>query len=94
MSGCGWDLKYFGDLCSFMKEFGVGPVHFRNWFAAHNEEDPTWVVIEKQSGETVWSWFHKGLQVGEWVPVGEPCPVTKKLIPTKNGYFKVVPIEE
>ena len=87
MSGCSWDLKYFGDLLVFMKEYGVTPAHFRSWFALHNEDDPTWVVVEKQNEKVVWTWFKHSRQMGPWVAIGEDCPVTHKLVPCEGGGY-------
>ena len=93
MSGCGWRLRYVDELLEFDREFDILPGKWKSWHENSDPEDGKWVVIEKQDGKAVWTWFHKDLQVGAWVGITEPCPVTKTLVPTKNGYFKTVPKE-
>jgi hypothetical protein len=91
VGGCDWnDIRCIGDLGQFMKEFGVTPVHFQRWFAQHDEKDPTWVVIEKQDGKPVWTWFKASRQMGPWVAIGEECPLTFKLVKNENGRYDKV----
>ena len=59
--------------------------------SSHPED--CWPVFEKRDDTVVVAWFEKSMLISEWVPAGQPCPFTKKLVPFKNGYFKSVPIE-
>ena len=38
------------------------------------------------------AWFKQSMLVSEWMPVDQPCPITKMLVPFKNGFYKSVPI--
>ena len=76
MCGCSWELKGMHDVFYFGKEFGITRHHWRKWFIAHNPEDEHWVVVEKQKGETVWSYFKNFRQTGPWVSLDEDCPIT------------------
>ena len=62
------------------------------WFAASNPEEDRWCVVEKRDSVPMWSLFQKSMRISEWVTLEEESPVTKRLIPFKNGYFKAVPL--
>ena len=49
-------------------------------------------MFEKREENVVVAWFQKSMLISDWVPVGEPCPFTKKIVPWKNGWFKSVPL--
>ena len=103
MQGCPelGDLKHWADYCKFCAEYSIPAINRRGegspvwnmWLAQADPMNDKWPVVEKRGGQAVWAWFEKSMQVGEWVPVGEECPVTKRLVPFKNGYFKAVPLE-
>ena len=98
MSGCGWDMKerqHFWEFCTtFGIQVAVSP-QWRVWFEGSDPEDDKWAVIEKNGDDPArWAWFHKSMMVSEWSPMGDPSPITKKLVPFKNGYFKSVPIDD
>ena len=70
ISGCGWDVKWYGDFAIFNQEFGVGYVkRLPEWFAANQQETEKWAVIEKQEGKTVWAYFTNGIRASEWEDV-------------------------
>ena len=70
MCGCGWDIKWWCDVCKFNQEFGVGYVkRLPEWLAAHQQETEKWAVIEKQEGKTVWAFFTNGIRASEWEDV-------------------------
>ena len=97
MSGCGWDCKGPYDLLMFRKEF-LPVMTFRDilqrWFEGSNLEDGDgkWPIVEKHDGTPMWAWFANSMRISEWAPVNEDSPVTMKLVPSKNGFFKSVPL--
>ena len=76
MRGCGWDMRGMRDVFCFSKEFGIHKHHWRKWFIAHNPEDEHWVVVDKQMGETVWTYYKSNRQMGPLVSLDEDCPIT------------------
>ena len=100
MCGCGWDVRDSRDVHMFNMEFGNSSVDWRRWFAGYSaalERDAKlWVVVEKQNGTPVWTWFERGLRVGEWTPIGQDTEVTMRVVPFKEGspYNKTIPMEE
>ena len=38
-------------------------------------------------------WFQRSMEISDWTDIKEPCPITKKLVPFKNGFYKSVLIE-
>ena len=67
ISGCGWDVKRYGDFAVFNQEFGTGYIKkLPEWFAANQQETEKWAVIEKQEGKTVWAYFTNGIRASEW----------------------------
>jgi len=96
MSGCGWDMRHEGDVMRFGEEFGFPIWSFNQpwarWMEGSSEEEHRWAVVEKRNGVAMWAWFQKAMLISEWAPVGEDTPVTKKLVPFKNGFFKTEPL--
>ena len=41
--------------------------------------------MEKQCDTMVWTWFKNSRQMGDWVPLGEPCPIVYKLVAREDG---------
>ena len=92
MSGCGWDCKGVYDFLMFSKEFNIP---WSVWRHVREGSVPTGgksAVFEKRDGVPMWTWFEKSMQIAEWVAVDQDCPVTKKLVPFKNGFFKTQPL--
>ena len=93
MSGCGWDVRGWEDVLEFMNEFGLfRQSRWNMWKDGANPDEGMWAVVEKKDGTPRWAWFQKGMRISEWAPLSEDSPVTKKLVPFKNGYFKSVPV--
>ena len=78
------------------------PVWIR-WFEQADPKNDKWPVIKGMDcrrssmdpkNEPVWTWFQRGMRIADWVPITADCPVTKQLVPFKNGYYKAVAIEE
>ena len=86
MTGCGWDLKHWADYCMFCSEFKIPAINRRGegspvwtaWFEGANPGEDKWPVVEKRGETIVWTWFEKSMQVADWVPIGEACPLTKR----------------
>ena len=103
VSGMGWRMRSFGELCEFATDYGFATTifrSFRKWYAQANHQEgqtvdeKNWPVCERRGDAVVWTWFKHSMQVADWVPITDDCPFTKTLVPFKNGYFKAVPIEE
>ena len=101
--GCGFDFRGRNPTCDyydFLKHFNykITPEVWNRLLAQHESagSDPElcWPVFEKRADNVVVAWFQKSMLISEWVPVDQPCPITKKLVPFKNGYFKAVPISK
>ena len=94
MSGCGWDVRDQRDVMQFGRQFGFpfwsNDQPWNKWLLASNPDKGRWVVVEKRGSVPMWTLFEKSMQISEWALVGENSPVTKKLVPFKNGYFKTV----
>ena len=76
------DVRHAGDVHRFNMDAGVTPAVWQGWFA--NKENG-WPVVEKQGDSYVWTWFQTSRQMGEWVPLGEPCPIVFKLVAREDG---------
>ena len=107
MAGMGWRVRSHRDVCAFAQEFGVNRfVCFRKWYEQSDHQpgqtvdEKLWPVCEKVEDGGRWTWYKNSMRLAEWVPTTlnmqdwVECPVTKKLVPFKNGYFKAVPLEE
>ena len=99
MAGHGWRMRSLFELFEFCKSYGfVGNRMFRMWYIQANQnEDQTvdernWPVCEKRGDSVVWTWFQNSMRIADWVPITDECPITKKLVPFKNGYLKAVNI--
>jgi hypothetical protein len=101
MAGHGWRMRGFWEFTEFCKSFGFGsntPSIWRKWYAQFQAQpqdgEQCFPVCEKRGDAIVWTWFKNSMRIAEWVPIQEDCPITMKLVPFKNGYFKAVPISE
>ena len=101
--GCGFDFKGRNpgfEYYEFQKyyEFKITPEVWNRLLAQHKSagSDPglCWPIFEKREDNVVVAWFQNSMLISEWIPVDQPCPITKKLVPFKNGYFKSVPIRK
>ena len=93
----GGDVRHAGDVHRFNIEMGTGVGRrtreiWKHWF---ENKETGWPVVEKQDGNMVWTWFKNSRQMGDWVPLGEPCPIVYKLVKREDGKgFNKVRIEE
>ena len=85
----GGDVRHAGDVYRFMGETSVTPEIWQNWYEQFHAFLATgikrWPVVEKQGENIVWTWFQNSRQMGDWVPLGQPCPITWKLVKRGDG---------
>lgn len=81
-------VTHAGDVYELVCTCGVTPKVWQQWFA---QRQNGWPVVKQQNGISVWAWFQSSHQMGEWVAVGELCPIIYTLVRRKDarGFNKV-----
>ena len=79
-----------GNVLRFHKETGAGHM-WQHWF---EHKANGWPVVEKQGDRMVWTWFRRSRQMGDWVALGQSCPLVYQLVEREDGKgFNKVRIE-
>ena len=86
----GGDVRHAGDVHRFNIEMGtgVGMKTQEIWEHWWENRKTGWPVVEKQGDTMVWTWFQSSRQMGDWVPLGQPCPIVYKLVAREDGKGK------
>ena len=86
-----WDVYRFNEVLLLDSPDLVTRQIWQHWFA---NKANGWPVVEKQGDIMAWTWFENSRQMGDWVPIGQPCPIVFKLVERADGKgFNKVRIE-
>ena len=87
-----WELENFVDdvmrvqllmsVYRFINTPGVTPAMWQHWF---NHKANGLPVVEKQGATMMWTWIKSSRQMGDWVPLGQSCPIVYQLVEREDG---------